>query len=168
MKLRPGSLLLFSAIAGFAAGPLFSQVRPMGVVTPPPPAANQPKASAPKPKPGTSGTKVAPDAPVPGNPDYQPDQSQAAQAAPVPPPLPPAVWDLRSASELVVYIQQVGVEGLNPADYDPAGPRAGTTSAVRAAASGADRARARRRSSILAWHPARRRDGLSGGGVQSA
>jgi len=124
MKLRPRSLLLFSAIAGFAAGPLFSQVRPMGVVAPPQPAANQPKAPAPKPKPSTSGTKAAPDAPVPGNPDYQPDQPLAGQAAPVPPPLPPAVWDLRSASELFTYIQQVGVEGLNPADYDPAGLQA--------------------------------------------
>ena len=39
----------------------------------------------------------------------------------MPRPLPPAVWDAASAQELLIYIQQVGKEGLNPADYDPAG-----------------------------------------------
>jgi murein L,D-transpeptidase YcbB/YkuD len=53
-------------------------------------------------------------APVPGNPE-----SQVAQ--PAPPPLPPVVWDAISAEDLVHYIQQVGQEGLNPADYDPDG-----------------------------------------------
>ena len=27
------------------------------------------------------------------------------------------IWDLASAQELVAYIQQVGGDGLNPADY---------------------------------------------------
>ena len=43
------------------------------------------------------------------------------QVAPEPPPLPPAVWDQRNVIDLIAYIQQVGVEGLNPADYDPNG-----------------------------------------------
>jgi murein L,D-transpeptidase YcbB/YkuD len=29
------------------------------------------------------------------------------------------VWDVASAAELLAYIQQIGGEGLNPADYDP-------------------------------------------------
>src|SRR5207245_8793154 len=59
-------------------------------------------------------------APVPGNPDYKPDLAQTAPPPP-PPQLPPAVWDLVSAEDLLAYIQQVGKDGLNPADYDPAG-----------------------------------------------
>ena len=130
MTRRSWSLLLVTALGATAASPALAQIRPMGVT--PPPAANQPKASQPaqaKPRtappaaqPGT--TRTAPDAPVPGNPDYAPDQAQAVQAVPPPPPLPPAVWDLGSAQTLYAYIQQIGVEGLNPADYDPAGLQA--------------------------------------------
>jgi len=101
----------------------------MGVV--PPPAAVPAKKAAPvqPPRaatpPATKSTaKVAPDAPVPGNPDYAPDQAQAAQAAPVPPPLPPAVWDVYNVQQLLGYIQSIGAEGLNPADYDLAGLQA--------------------------------------------
>ncbi len=54
-------------------------------------------------------------APIPGNPDFAP---QTSQAAPPPPPLPPVIWDPISAQDLFYYIQQVGKEGLNPADYD--------------------------------------------------
>jgi murein L,D-transpeptidase YcbB/YkuD len=119
---------MFTAIAGLAASPVFAQIRPMGV--PPAPAANQPKTQAPaqaRPKPATPATETkpsrpAPDAPVPGNPDYKPDQAQVA--LPPPPPLPPAIWDVRSALELLAYIQQIGAEGLNPADYDPTGLQA--------------------------------------------
>ena len=42
----------------------------------------------------------------------------------VPPPpvvLPPPLWDLRDAQALLSFIQQIGTEGLDPADYDPAG-----------------------------------------------
>jgi murein L,D-transpeptidase YcbB/YkuD len=35
--------------------------------------------------------------------------------------LPPPVWDLRNASDLVAFIRQIGSEGLNPADYDADG-----------------------------------------------
>ncbi len=31
------------------------------------------------------------------------------------------MWDLVSAQDLLYYIEQIGKEGLNPADYDPAG-----------------------------------------------
>ena len=105
MKLRRSALLWFASLGAIAASPAFSQIVPMGVPAP------APVTKTPKPK------SVAPDAPVPGNPDFQADQP----AAPVPPPLPPAMWDIASAQELLAYIQQIGVEGLNPADYDVAG-----------------------------------------------
>ena len=59
-----------------------------------------------------------PAAPAPGQ-DYAPAAPEAAQ--PAPPPLPPAVWDAVSAQDLLYYIQQIGREGLEPEDYDPAG-----------------------------------------------
>jgi murein L,D-transpeptidase YcbB/YkuD len=107
-KLRSSSLLWFALLGGIAVNPAFSQIAPMGVPAP------APATKTPKPR------TVAPDAPVPGNPDFQADQ-QAAQVPAAPPPLPPAMWDVASAQELLSYIQQIGVEGLNPADYDPAG-----------------------------------------------
>ncbi len=61
-----------------------------------------------------------PGAPVPGNPAPLP-QTAPPVAAPTPPPLPPAIWDALNAQDLLYYIQQIGREGLNPADYDPAG-----------------------------------------------
>ncbi len=55
---------------------------------------------------------------MPGNPDYVP---QPVQTPPlVPAPLPPPIWDLASAQELLSYVQEIGKEGLNPSDYDPA------------------------------------------------
>jgi murein L,D-transpeptidase YcbB/YkuD len=120
---RSKSLLLFTALAGMAFAPAAAQIRPMGV---PAPVAAKPKAAT-----------AAPDAPVPGNPDYAPDQ-KALQPPPPPPPLPPAIWDAVSAQDLVYYIEQVGAEGLNPADYDPAGLeaaiRSGDAMAMSAAA----------------------------------
>lgn len=79
----------------------------------------QPRPAAPQP-PATAVLQGVPGAPVAGNPDYTPNAAQAAPL-PVPPPLPPAMWDPVSAQDLLYYIQQVGQEGLNPADYDPAG-----------------------------------------------
>ncbi|MFL6726059.1 MAG: L,D-transpeptidase family protein [Sphingomicrobium sp.] len=117
IRRRSSALLWFSAIAGTLAGPALAQIRPMGAVAPP--AAIHPRAAVPvQPK----AKRVAPDAPVPGNPDFKADQTQVA--LPPPPPLPPAVWDVPSAQELLAYIQQVGGDGLNPADYDPAGLQA--------------------------------------------
>ena len=69
-------------------------------------------------RPQPSPAQPAPDAPVPGNPDFAPQPAQAAP--PPPPPLPPVVWDIVSAQDLLYYIQQIGKEGLNPADYEPA------------------------------------------------
>jgi murein L,D-transpeptidase YcbB/YkuD len=119
IKRRSSSLLLFSALAGLLAGPALAQIRPMGAV---PPTASQPRTNVPVPpkaKSGPPATRVGPDAPVPGNPDFKPDQPQVA--LPPPPPLPPVMWDVQSALELLAYIQQVGGDGLNPLDYDPAG-----------------------------------------------
>jgi len=113
MKRRSSSLLLFTAATGLVASPALTQIRPMGV-----PSAPAPTAAAPA-KPKTA----APDAPVAGNPDFKADQPQAP-APPPPPPLPPAMWDVPSVMQLLAYIQQIGVEGLNPADYDPAGLQA--------------------------------------------
>ncbi|WP_310468690.1 L,D-transpeptidase family protein [Sphingomonas sp.] len=47
----------------------------------------------------------------------------AAVPAPQPPVvvLPPPLWDPRDAQELLAFISQIGGEGLDPADYDPAG-----------------------------------------------
>nr|NUR38409.1 L,D-transpeptidase family protein [Sphingomonas sp.] len=130
MKRRSSSLLWFTALAGMAASPALAQIRPMGVappaaakprtVTPTQPTARTPVAAVP----ARQGTRVGPDAPMPGNPDYKPDQPSAAEAAPLPPPLPPVIWDVPSALELLAYINQIAGEGLNPADYDPAGLQA--------------------------------------------
>jgi L,D-transpeptidase YcbB len=100
MSRRVRSLILFGALGTLALDPAAAQPRPATVV-------RQPAASQ-------------PGAPVPGNPDYAPPQP-APEAAPLPPPLPPAMWSLASAQELLAYIEQIGTEGLNPADYEPAG-----------------------------------------------
>jgi murein L,D-transpeptidase YcbB/YkuD len=124
MKRRSGSLLWFTALAGMAATPTVAQIRPMGVA---PSTADKPRTAAPvqpTAKAPNPAAKPAPDAPVPGNPDFKADQPSAAEAAPLPPPLPPAVWDVPNALQLLAYIQQIGVEGLNPEDYDPAGLQA--------------------------------------------
>ena len=39
--------------------------------------------------------------------------------APAPVELPPPLWQPAQAQELLAYVQQVGVEGLDPLDYDP-------------------------------------------------
>jgi murein L,D-transpeptidase YcbB/YkuD len=44
----------------------------------------------------------------------------AAPVAELPPP-PPAVWDPVSAQDLLYFIRQIGREGLEAGDYDPAG-----------------------------------------------
>ena len=81
---------------------------------------------------GEAGGKTAPDALAPSNPDFKADQQpeRSAELA-VPPPLPPVVWDVASAQELLAYIERIGVEGLNPADYDPAGLQAAIQPATR-------------------------------------
>ena len=101
---------MFTAAAAVLAVPAAAQVAP---ARPAAPAPAKPRQAAPTPRP-------APDAPVTGNPDFAPDAPEAGEA-PAPAPLPPVVWDVISAEDLLHYIQQVGADGLNPDDYDPAG-----------------------------------------------
>ena len=116
--MRARSVMMPSAAMLMLAAPAVAQVRTglatqvTRTVAKP---ATKPTAKAAKPESAATG------APVPGNPDYKPDQPQAAQTVVPPPQLPPAVWDLASAQDLLAYIQQIGKEGLNPADYDPTG-----------------------------------------------
>ena len=103
---RAKSLLLFTALAGIAATPGLAQTAPT-----PGPARPGPAVQAPRP---VAQPPVAPNA---GAATAQPQ----AVPAPAPAPLPPPLWDLVNAEDLLHYIQQIGVEGLNPADYDPDG-----------------------------------------------
>ncbi|MGN6589641.1 MAG: L,D-transpeptidase family protein [Sphingomicrobium sp.] len=109
-------------MVGVTAGPALAQIQPLGTV---PKTAKPPKAApivaTPKPRPATTTSKTAPDALAPTNPDFKADQSETTQATAVPVPLPPVVWDVASAQELLAYIGKIGAEGLNPSDYDPAG-----------------------------------------------
>ena len=115
--MRAKSLMIFSAVAALAAGQAFAQVS-TGLAT----QVARPPATQAKPSPNKATQPPAtPEAPVPGNPDYAPAQPTQAVPPPVPVQLPPALWDAVSAQDLLFYIQQVGKEGLNPADYDPAG-----------------------------------------------
>ena len=88
--------------------------------------------------PVTRTPRAGPDSLAPSNPDFKADQPEAAQQAQVPAPLPPAVWDVGSAQELLAYINQMGGDGLNPADYDPEGLQvaiqSGNIAAISAAA----------------------------------
>jgi murein L,D-transpeptidase YcbB/YkuD len=143
---RASSLMLFTALAATAALPAGAQVSP---VRAPAPSVAKPKLPAPIARP-------APDAPVPGNPDYAPDQPQPAQTAPTPAPLPPAVWDPISAADLVQYIEQLGVEGLNPDDYDLDGLKAAITAGDPVAMSAAATERFNQVSSDLALGHVRR------------
>ena len=98
-----------------ASTALMAQVRPATAVKAP----VQAPAKAPVATPANGPSRVNPEAAAPGNPGAAPDAKQiAAQPAPQ---LPPAVWTAVDAQDLVMYTQQVGREGLNPADYDPAG-----------------------------------------------
>jgi len=121
---RVKSLATLSAVALVMAAPAFAQVKTGLATQVRSPAAAQAKpavAAQPKPAARTQATPpVTPEGAVPGNPDYAPQAAQPV-APPPPPALPPAVWDLVSAEDLLRYIQQIGKEGLNPADYDPDG-----------------------------------------------
>ena len=57
----------------------------------------------------------------PGQSRLRPGQPSRRPPPPVPVPLPPPSGTCVSAQDLLIYIQQVGKDGLNPADYDPAG-----------------------------------------------
>jgi murein L,D-transpeptidase YcbB/YkuD len=115
---RAKSTILFAVSAALALDSAGAQV-PTGLPAPyQQPVLVSPRITNPVAKSQPVGGPVTPQAPVPGNPDYVPQP--APVLPPVPVPLPPPVWDLASAQELLGYIQQIGKEGLNPADYDPA------------------------------------------------
>ena len=67
----------------------------------------------------------APQTPAAQAPAPQPSAPQAVApppavaAPPAPIVYPPLFWQPRDAFELLTYIQQIGSEGLDPADYDP-------------------------------------------------
>jgi len=102
MKARMNHVLLFCAAATLPLVPAVSQVHLPAVQQAP--LGKQPAEQPPVAQPGTP-------APV--------TQAPAEQVPP-PPPLPPVVWDLRNASDLLAFIQGIGAEGLDAADYDPA------------------------------------------------
>lgn len=117
MSRRSCKLLMVAALGATAITPALAQIAPMGTV---PPAINVPPApSTSVPASGNVPSKTSPDALVKGNPDFKADQAQAVPP-PAPPVLAPVLWDVPNALELLAYIQQVGGEGLNPTDYDPA------------------------------------------------
>src|SRR5947209_12407969 len=141
MKRRTCSLLCLTALAGTLAAPALAQIQPMGLPAARAPS-NQPRTHAPAgPLPpmsiSTPATKSGPDALNQTNPDFKAEQAETGQAATIPAPLPPAVWDVVNAEDLLRYIEQIGVEGLNPSDYDPAGLQAAIQSGNIAALSAA-------------------------------
>ena len=113
MKARLDTLAIVMATAAFAASPAIAQVK-TGLAT-----QDRPVAPPVQPRPATG--QATPEAPVPGNPDFAPQTATPTTPAPAPILLPPPMWDAVSAQDLLYYIQQVGKDGLNPADYDPAG-----------------------------------------------
>ena len=102
MSGRLESIVLAGTLAALPLAGALAQGRP--------PATPAPNATAPAP---TNPAAAQPGTPVPGTP--------APEILPPPPPLPPAAWDMRNAVDLHAFIQQIGSEGLNPADYDPDG-----------------------------------------------
>ena len=102
-KVRWNRLAMFTAVA---AMPLVS-------------AAAQPAAAPPaKPVTAQPTKQVDPIAPLPEG--AQVPAPAQPEPAPLPPP-PPPMWQVAQAQSLLIYINNVGREGLSPADYDPAG-----------------------------------------------
>jgi len=113
MSVRLGACLLFTTAVSLGAGAAVAQVAARA----PDPLAPRPSATVPVQVP-VARPPLAPGASAPVA--TQPGQPEPVQAPP-PPPLPPAMWDVPNAQVLYLYIQQIGREGLNPADYDPDG-----------------------------------------------
>jgi murein L,D-transpeptidase YcbB/YkuD len=122
------TLLMAGALAVATAVPVAAQIAPMGTA---------PRTAAKPPKAPGAAAKTGPDVLAPTNPDFKAEQP-TVQPPPLPPALPPAAWDVTNAEDLVHYIAAVGKEGLNPADYDPAGLeeaiQSGNVAAISAAA----------------------------------
>jgi murein L,D-transpeptidase YcbB/YkuD len=115
-------LLAFTAAAALPLGSVAAQVAPGSAPQVPVPL-QRPPAAVPAQVQRPAAAPAQPGAPVPGNPDYAPQQPSTAETAPPPPPLPPPVWDSANAQALYYYLLEVGRDGLNPADYDPEGLR---------------------------------------------
>ena len=77
---------------------------------------------------------------------------------PEPAPLPPALWNVSDAQQLLTYIQAIGKEGLDPADYDPSGLTAAIQAGDPMAMSAAATDRFNRLSSDLALGHVRGKD----------
>ena len=120
---RARSLLLLTAVAGMALAPAIARAAPDPLA--PKPARSSP---ATKSKPASPQPAPTPEGPVPGNPDFAPEQQSQVPQPAVPAPLPPAVWDVADAQQLLGYIEHVGADGLNPDDYDPQGLQAAIAS----------------------------------------
>jgi murein L,D-transpeptidase YcbB/YkuD len=104
-KLRLNHLAVFSVVAAVPLASLAAQAaQPV----------QQPAAPTPKPDAPQPSKSVDPIAPLPEG------AQVPAQPEPLPPP-PPPLWQVQQAQSLLNYINNVGREGLSPADYDPAG-----------------------------------------------
>lgn len=103
-------------------------------------------------------------APAPARPAAQPQPKDPI--APLPPEsaaptieeLPPPIWQVSDAQELLAYILAIGAEGLDPADYDPAGLSLAIRSGDPMAMSAAATERFNRVSSDLAFGHVRGED----------
>ena len=123
LSFEMNKLMLFSALAGMGVAPVMAQA-PQAPVQPRSYPVMQAPRAAPQPQrpvqpPVAAPAQTMPQAQPPLQPGQPVSQPQTEQAAPA--PLPPPLWDAINAQDLLHYIQQVGAEGLNPADYDPDG-----------------------------------------------
>ena len=110
MNVRFKSLLIFTALTA-PAGLAIAQTGVPAVRPPAPaPVAAQPQA--------VSGQPVATQ-PVAQQP--VPQAAPAPAVVPPPPPLPPAIWTMADANQLLLAILASAKEGLDPRDYDSAG-----------------------------------------------
>ncbi len=106
MRLGFQSLAVFSALSLLPVGLAYAQTSA--------PAQPLPVATVPAPPAATARPVVAPQ-------PAQPQPSVEAQPAPLQIVLPPPVWTPADAHQLLAAIHAVSAEGLDPADYDPAG-----------------------------------------------
>ena len=145
MSLSWRALLMTGTLAFAMVKPAIAQIAPMGTV----PTKTQRAPAQVRPKTPAPAAKAGPDALQPSNPDFRADQP-AAQAPPLPPALPPAIWDVPNALALLTYISGVGKDGLEPSDYDPAALQAAIQSGNVAAISTAANASFNKLSTDLA------------------
>ena len=99
MRLRSASL---------AGAAILLPMQALAQAVPAPAPATQPPAIRVQPSPPAPGPAADPLAPP-------------ATATPVVEELPPPLWQVADANDLLTFIQGIGSEGLDPLDYDPAG-----------------------------------------------